>query len=85
MSSVLSAGTTWVTGGYELGPELAGRRWTVEGMSYLAFDGLTVIREADYHDAKSRERSLRGGLAAWRPRSCHPIGRHDSAAPDQEC
>ena len=45
----------------DLGSELAGRRWTVEGMSYLVFDGLTVIREADYHDAGSRERSLRGG------------------------
>ena len=45
----------------DLGRELAGRRWTVEGMSYLVFDGLTVIREADYHDAGSRERSLRGG------------------------
>ena len=42
-----------------LGPELVGRRWTVEGMSYLIFDGLTVVREADYHDAGSRERSLR--------------------------
>ena len=30
-------------------------------MSYLIFDGLTVVREADYHDAGSRERSLRGG------------------------
>ena len=46
----------------ELGPELVGRRWTVEGMSYLVFDGQTVIREADYHDAKSRERSLRAEL-----------------------
>jgi hypothetical protein len=45
----------------DLGPELVGRRWTVEGMSYLIFDGLTVVREADYHDAGSRERSLRGG------------------------
>jgi len=45
----------------ELGTELVGRRWTVEGMSYLVFDGTTVIREADYHDAKSRERSLRAG------------------------
>jgi len=45
----------------ELGPELVGRRWTVEGMSYLVFDGLVVVREADYHDAKSRERSLRQG------------------------
>jgi hypothetical protein len=45
-----------------LGPELVGRRWTVEGMSYLIFDGLTVVREADYHDAGSRERSLRSVL-----------------------
>ena len=45
----------------DLGPELVGRRWTVEGMSYLIFDGLTVVREADYHDAGSRERSLRSG------------------------
>lgn len=45
----------------ELGPELVGRRWTVAGMSYLVFEGPTVIREADYHDAKSRERSLRAG------------------------
>jgi len=49
---------TQVTG--DLGPELVGQRWTVEGMSYLIFDGLTVLREADYHDAGSRERSLRG-------------------------
>jgi hypothetical protein len=28
-------------------------------MSYLIFDELTVIREADYHDGGSRERSLR--------------------------
>jgi hypothetical protein len=44
----------------DLGPELVGRRWTVAGMSYLTFHHLTVIREADYHDASSRERSLRG-------------------------
>jgi SnoaL-like domain len=42
-----------------LGPELVGKRWTVEGLSYLIFDGLTVVREADYHDKGSRERSLR--------------------------
>ena len=50
-----------------LGPELVGRRWTVEGMSYLIFDGLTVVREADYHDAGSRERSLRLPLASGAP------------------
>lgn len=42
-----------------LGAEFVGRRWTVEGLSYLVFDGVTVIREADYHDKGSRERSLR--------------------------
>lgn len=43
-----------------LGAEFVGRRWTVEGLSYLVFDGVTVVREADYHDKGSRERSLRG-------------------------
>jgi len=42
-----------------LGADLVGTRWTVEGLSYLVFDGLTVVREADYHDKGSRERSLR--------------------------
>ncbi len=42
-----------------LGADLIGRRWTVEGLSYLVFDGLKVAREADYHDKGSRERSLR--------------------------
>jgi hypothetical protein len=36
------------------GAELVGRRWTVEGMSYLVFDGLTVVREQDYHDGGQR-------------------------------
>lgn len=36
-----------------------GRRWAVDGLSYLVFDGLTVMREADYHDAGARARSLR--------------------------
>ena len=44
-----------------LGTEFVGRRWTVEGMSQLVFDGLTVVREADYHDKGQRERSLRAG------------------------
>jgi hypothetical protein len=42
-----------------LGAAVVGRRWTVEGLSYLIFDGVTVVREADYHDRGSRERSLR--------------------------
>ncbi len=43
-----------------LGEEFVGRRWTVDGMTYLIFDGLTVTREMDFHDKGSRERSLRG-------------------------
>ena len=31
-------------------PELAGRHWTVEGMSYLIFDGLSIFRAADYRN-----------------------------------
>ena len=42
-----------------VGQEFVGKKWTVEGLSYLVFDGLTVVREADYHDKGSRERSLR--------------------------
>jgi len=42
-----------------LGLEMVGRRWSAEGLSYLIFDGLKVVREADYHDKGSRERSLR--------------------------
>jgi hypothetical protein len=45
-----------------LGQECVGLKWTVEGLSYLVFDGLTVVREADYHDKGSRERSLRAQL-----------------------
>jgi hypothetical protein len=47
-----------------LGAEFVGRRWTVEGLSYIVFDGLLVTREADYHDKGSRERSLREQAAA---------------------
>ena len=42
-----------------VGQEFVGKKWTVEGLSYLVFDGLTVVREADYHAKGSRERSLR--------------------------
>jgi hypothetical protein len=47
-----------------VGAEFVGRKWTVEGLSYLVFDGLTVVREADYHDKGSRERSLRAQAGA---------------------
>lgn len=53
----------WVMTGTQtddsLGPEAVGRQWSAEGLSYMVFDGLTVVREADYHDKGSRERSLR--------------------------
>lgn len=53
----------WVMSGtqtdHSLGADAVGRRWSAEGLSYLVFDGLTVVREADYHDKGSRERSLR--------------------------
>lgn len=35
-----------------------GRRWSVPGLSYFVFDGLTVVREHDFHDHGARERSL---------------------------
>ena len=54
----------WVMSGTQrddsLGVDAVGKRWSAEGLSYLIFDGLTVVREADYHDKGSRERSLRG-------------------------
>jgi hypothetical protein len=47
-----------------VGAEFVGCKWTVEGLSYLVFDGLKVVREADYHDKGSRERSLRAQAGA---------------------
>ncbi len=40
------------------GPEHLGRRWQVEVVSLLTFDGDRVILERDYHDRGSRARSL---------------------------
>jgi hypothetical protein len=40
------------------GPGAIGRIWRAEGMSYLIFREKLVCREADYHDAGSRRRSL---------------------------
>jgi hypothetical protein len=40
------------------GPGTTGRRWTVEGMSYIVFMGDRVKLEVDYHDAGARARSL---------------------------
>jgi hypothetical protein len=41
-----------------LGAHNRGRRWVVDGLSYLVFDGLRVAYEADYHDGGARARSL---------------------------
>ncbi|MGI9135701.1 MAG: nuclear transport factor 2 family protein [Candidatus Nanopelagicales bacterium] len=47
------------------GAEHKGKKWIVEGLSFLQFDGLTVVLEADYHEGTSREKSLHeGGLHA---------------------
>ena len=43
-----------------MGAEHIGKRWQVEGLSFLIFDGLQVARECDYHDHGSRARSLNG-------------------------
>jgi hypothetical protein len=45
------------------GPQLVGRRWEVEVMSYLRFDGDRVCYEVDVHDRGGRARSL--GLEPW--------------------
>jgi hypothetical protein len=43
------------------GAEHMGKKWIVEGLSFIVFDGLTVTLEADYHEGSSRDRSLQGG------------------------
>jgi hypothetical protein len=40
------------------GPEHVGRRWSVEVMSYLRFEGDLVVYEADFHDKGARAKSL---------------------------
>ncbi len=40
------------------GPEHVGRRWHVEVMSLLRFDGDRVKFEGDFHDRGARQRSL---------------------------
>jgi SnoaL-like domain len=42
------------------GAQHCGKRWRAPGMSYVVFDGDRVVREVDYHDGGSRERSLGG-------------------------
>ena len=47
------------------GAEHKGKKWIVEGLSFIVFDGLTVTLEADYHEGTWRDRSLQeGGLHA---------------------
>lgn len=41
-----------------LGREYVGRRWQVDGMSFVVFDGDRVAHEVDYHDGGARLRSM---------------------------
>ena len=41
-----------------LGEEYVGKRWTVDGMSFVVFDGDVISLEVDYHDGGARLRSL---------------------------
>jgi hypothetical protein len=40
------------------GEEYVGKRWAVDGMSFIVFDGDLVGLEVDYHDGGARLRSL---------------------------
>jgi hypothetical protein len=44
------------------GPEFVGRRWSVQVMSSLRFEGDLVVYEADFHDKGARAKSLGIGL-----------------------
>jgi len=44
--------------GDSMGAGNEGRRWSVPGLSFLVFDGMTVTAEYDYHDKGARQRSL---------------------------
>ncbi|SRR6266498_3970367 len=46
-----------------LGEEYIGRRWQVDGMSFIVFDGDLVSREVDYHDGGARLRYLQAQQA----------------------
>lgn len=41
-----------------LGAEYVGKRWQVDGMSFVVFDGDVVCHEVDYHDGGARLRYL---------------------------
>jgi ketosteroid isomerase-like protein len=45
-----------------IGEEYVGKRWTVDGMSFVVFDGDRVSIEVDYHDGGARLRSLQSRL-----------------------
>lgn len=51
MSATVRDATTY-------GPDAVGRRWQVEVMSHLRFEGDLVVYEADFHDKGARARSL---------------------------
>jgi ketosteroid isomerase-like protein len=67
MSATVSDATAY-------GPELVGRRWEVEAMSYLRFDGDRICYEVDVHDRGGRARSL--GLEPWIGGVPHPDPVH---------
>lgn len=47
-----------VRGPEQYGPEAVGRKWRVDVMSELRFEGDLVVYEADFHDKGARARSL---------------------------
>jgi nuclear transport factor 2 (NTF2) superfamily protein len=52
-----------VTDAATYGREVVGRRWEVEAISYLRFDGDRIYYEVDVHDRGGRARSL--GIEQW--------------------
>lgn len=54
-----------IDGPEQYGDDLVGRRWHVDAMSMLRFDGDRVIEEWDFHDRGARARDL--GLEPWFP------------------
>ena len=67
------------------GPEHVGKKWSVEVMSFLRFDGDRVCFEADFHDQGSRARSL--GIStppSWRSPGAAVLGS-SSCSPGVNC
>ena len=45
-----------------LGQEYVGKRWQVDGMSFVVFDGDRISEEVDYHDGGGRLRYLKAAV-----------------------